>query len=246
METLTQYLSFLADGVPLHDVVKWPPDAFGCTASVLERSGGYRVVVDQWPPNRSGLRSIDWEKNIRKLGQEWRKRAARDEPPPIFIRKLWRSVLRKGAVEMRNLASLPDGVRPLVEDLVLILAAADEACEGIGIPANERDRFSDRCLDILRQQRIREEASTLCRHISATKLAVLPKLHTPRTGITIRSLSHHLALCSAGEVRSNWLWADYSALGGRHGLNVLIVPWPLNLHPSSFSRQLLIRESLRT
>jgi hypothetical protein len=63
-------------------------------------------------------------------------------------------------------------------------------------------------------------------------VCALPKPHTPQNGLTIRSLSHHLAFIAGGEIRPDWY--TYSRSRG-HCLNLLIVPWPEVVRPSQFS-----------
>jgi hypothetical protein len=231
METVASYLKFLAANTALDQIIQWPPDAFGCAAAILERSGSYLEVIRTWPPSLPDIPGKGWTKKMRKLGSDWRSRAARGKPPPEPIRQAWSKILKGGTTDLRQSDSLS-------QSLLMVLAAADEACEGVGIPNDENskptDDFFTQSLEILKQH-TDAEASTLCKFISPEKFTVLPKLHTPRTGITIRSLSHHIAFCPAGEVQPKWVWADHPGLRGRHGLNVLAVPWPMTIHPSAFS-----------
>ena len=73
----------------------------------------------------------------------------------------------------------------------------------MGFPfAGRRDRFnvdaeSQLIPDIT-------SSSTLCYDVHFSKARVLPKAHTPQNGITLSSLSHHLALVPGGDVRPHW------------------------------------------
>jgi hypothetical protein len=126
----------------------------------------------------------------------------------------------------------------LCRNLIEILAIADETCFGIGIPFGEYSSWS--CWQKLAAFHLvwqfhNESPSTLCRYIKPELLSVLPKLHTPQSGITIRSLSHNLALCHGSEVKSHWLWGGSPYVDERHGLNILLLPWPVTVHPADFT-----------
>jgi hypothetical protein len=234
METIGDFLNFLAGKTVSHSTISWPPDAFACAASLLERSGGYLAVLAEWPPGPATLPAA-WASDIESCGRQWRQAAAEDLPPPSAIQESWNIVLASLNNSVQSLAVAEEGSATVRTALLQILAAADEACEGIGIPGGEIDEFENQSLGLLLDQQISGAASTLCREISTVKLSVLPKLHTPQTGITIRSLSHNLALCPVSEVKPRWTWANHPGLGhDRHGLNVLVVPWPLDIDPSAF------------
>ena len=235
-ETIRDYLTFLFSGQPLEDVIRWPPDAFACAASLLERSGGYIAAVHRWPPALVTGNST-WSEEILELGHKWRVRASEQSAAPDEIIRDWTTILNAlDNVPVSEIAN--DNNQTICQALVRILAAADQACEGVGIPggAMQPDKFELETIHQFKDQSIGEKPSTLCRKISPNKLTVLPKLHTPQSGITIRSLSHHIALCTRPEVKTHWHWVDYPQLGeDRHGLNVLVLPWPLVTKVSDFS-----------
>jgi hypothetical protein len=128
--------------------------------------------------------------------------------------------------------------RPICNALLEICAIADEACAGVGVPrANspvaQVDRLADRARELLIPGNDRE--TTLCSTIHPSKLRVLPKLHTPQSGMTVRSLTHHLALCESGEVEPSWLIFDFKRPAIAERLNLLVLPWPLTIVPSQFT-----------
>jgi hypothetical protein len=120
---------------------------------------------------------------------------------------------------------------PPVEACLQILAAADEASAGVGVldPENPADEFGQKAMGLLAIDR---SATTLCVEIDPSRALVLPKMHTPQVGMSIRSLSHHLAYCDAGEVCPRWDTAP-KALGAR-SLVLLVLPWPLEVLPRQF------------
>lgn len=65
---------------------------------------------------------------------------------------------------------------------------------------------------------------------------MLPKAHTPSSGTTLRSLSHHLAGFPACGVDVRWERMPTRLLPARHdgrSLNVLLLPWPLAIPPKA-------------
>ena len=57
-------------------------------------------------------------------------------------------------------------------------------------------------------------------------------MHTPLSGLTIRSLSFYLSLCNSEEVLPEWV----SVAGDpeQTSMNLLLVPWPFTILPSQF------------
>jgi hypothetical protein len=138
----------------------------------------------------------------------------------------WKAVTGAAGVK---LAHVP-GNDSLCGALLSLSAAADEACYGVGIPPAS-DAFERKRWVQLLEQGEKEEASTLCRELPASRVVVLPKLHTPQSGTTIRSLSHHLALCPVGEVKAGWFVLPSQR---SHAINLLLLPWPGRITPADF------------
>ncbi|MFX8860269.1 hypothetical protein ABTM70_19055, partial [Acinetobacter baumannii] len=53
---------------------------------------------------------------------------------------------------------------------------------------------------LLKPDRIKGYGNTLCEVIHPTRLRVLPKSRTPGSGLSLRSLTHHIALCPPVDV----------------------------------------------
>jgi hypothetical protein len=120
------------------------------------------------------------------------------------------------------------------------MTVADEACYGI----TDRSIIDDSVFEQAAAGLLDDPAdgATLCRDVHPSRVRVLPKCRTPRNGLTIRSFSHHLALCGGGEVVPRWQ-ASYTAAtavtvdepaGGQ--LNLLLVPWPAEVQANWFRR----------
>src|SRR5579862_7219252 len=213
-------------------LLTWPPDAFALTGMVLQRSGAYKSVVADWPPRGfRGKKPHDWGKFIKDLGAQWHQSCVDSTSPPTQIRKWWEYILAN-----RKVLTRVANKKKLTHALLQIFAAADEASAGIGIPppsGKNPDKFQDLAAAVLADQFGRYARSSLCKSIEPTRLIVLPKMHTPQKGITIRSLSHHLALCPAGEVIPRWVYAP-GYLRAPSPFNLLVVPWPTSVVPSDF------------
>ncbi len=112
--------------------------------------------------------------------------------------------------------------------LVGIVAAADRACGGFG--------FLDKARTISpKEDRANTNLSTLkslCEFVHPSKCTVLPKAHNPYTGMTLRSLTHNLALWDRSEVSATW--ENIKIDIPNKAMNVLLVPWPMIIAPDSF------------
>jgi predicted amidohydrolase len=145
--------------------------------------------------------------------------------------------------------------RRLVRNLFRLLVAADEACRGAGLldlraAADAGSTgFYLRCANNLfwrwwwypKDRRGRcssDPLSSLCEQVHPTRAVVLPKIHVPHAGLTLNNLSSHLALCDVGsDVAPVWRWipSTYHLQQERAGINVLVIPSPPQVYPSSFT-----------
>ncbi len=262
--TVRTFLQFLAPSKVRGKTMllpHWPPDAFAITMALLRRSGGYLTVLrEDWPPVEGEIDSggaTAWCREMRRLGSAWRKRAlnSRSRPPQIVYR--WWDVVRESAD--LPVEEIPTKIE-LCEALVKIAVAADEASERAGLRVPSTSGYPEKAADeqVLRTfarrttQRLHARSgsggpASLCKEVDPSRLVVLPKLHTPQSGLTARSLSHHLALCDGGKVQPLWFnvqlhhpkdKADLEPQEGRShrtsSLNLLVVPWPLEVLPREF------------
>ena len=210
----------------------WPPDAFGVCAYVLQKSGAYTTVAADWPP--SSPPGVPWPKWMREVGSKWRDQSVASNQVPPEVQTWWNSLIAGSTTPLRELGT--PAHRSVAEALLQLSAAADEACEGIGMPGERTDLFEKKVAELFGANAL-EPNSTVCSPLISTgKLCVLPKSHTPQSGITIRSLTHNIALCHAGEVTLEW-WQGAHSLHSDLGidLNLLLVPWPLTVAPHHFS-----------
>jgi hypothetical protein len=215
----------------------WPPDVFALVAMLLHKSGAYTRVVDSWPPPcgvagdpRTAARA--WVEEIRDIGARWRELAADDNPPPLEVAGWWSIVLHYRDTPVKAISDTDE----LWQALLQLIAAADEASRGVGIPSPPPvggatpidDRFDQRATELLLA------GHSLGWKVDPSRVSILPKLHTPQNGMTIRSLSHNLALCLTGDVNAKWF--RLAAPRMQRCLNLLLVPWPSSIRPKQFKQ----------
>jgi hypothetical protein len=227
--TVGEWVTFIT-GTPIatNSLPTWPPDAFGVAISILQRSGGYTVILDGWPPSR-GRETHAWVGEIQDIGRRWRVAATKNPPMvPEEVLTWWAVVATARDQEVAHLRRDPNVCHALLQ----IVSAADEASTGVGVPAQleaATDEFEFQAMLTLHSRK-----STLCRTVPASRLVVLPKLHTPQVGLTVRSLSHHLALCPPSEIEARW-WKMPFAERAVDSINLLLIPWPPAIVPTQFA-----------
>jgi hypothetical protein len=223
---------------PNLQVPHWPPDVFALCMSLLLKGGAYCAVLKNWPPRNPGKRvSIrDWVKRVRHIGVMWQRNWANAQIP-TEVSEDWKVVLENLDTPVNSLA---ENVR-LSQKLLELCAMADEACSGIGLPQGSHisgNLSKAERAEALFQARIRRQLrinSSACHEISSDRVRTLPKMRTAQSGLTIRSLSHHIALWSGGdEVRPRWNPVG-PFVQETSSINLLLVPWPISVMPSQFS-----------
>jgi len=236
--TIGEYLKLLLPRLGTtkgRHVPYWPADVFAVAMFLIQKSGIYTLILNEWPPTVESEESSEkWAGKMARLGERWRELAGRDEPrPPTYVSNHWRLLMEAYSSTFGRLRE----DRSLAHALFELAAMADEASAGVGLPrspsgASKYGKFYRRARTQLLPT---ETGSTLCMEVDRTRLRVLPKMHAPSKGLTIRSLSHHLALCSGDEICPFWeISVGYSPT--REFMNLLIVPWPETIKPVQFKR----------
>lgn len=212
-------------------ILNWPPEIFAVSAYLLEFSGTYCSAIGAAAafttrkPDQAYRASRGTRLSL--IGARWRKGVATRNRIPKHVRHCWERVL-----SFRTLAIAEALNRVIfVEALLDLLAIADEACKEIAYP-NKTDEFQAMAYALLVKT-----PETLCRWIPSDIARVLPKVHTPQVGMTLRSLTHYLSFCSKCEVAAAWYpiqaklatKIDASLL-----VNLLIVPYPYENQARSF------------
>lgn len=216
----------------------WPPDIFALCMSLLLKAGAYCRVLKNWPPTDNGhpISRKDWRRKMRAIGAAWQ--AGWSEGVlPDEVSNGWKFIWSQ-----RNVAvnSVVDNLR-LSQTLLQLCALADEACTEIGLPQGTPAgrKLSDRELAEAKfharvRRQLRRHCSA-CEEILPDRVRTLPKMRTAQSGLTVRSLSHNIALWTGGnEVKPRWNQAGHY-VEETSSINLLLVPWPMSVMPSQFS-----------
>src|SRR5215831_10360556 len=210
----------------------WPADVFGICATLLIKSGSYCRALTYWPPTRYRRRDDPryWAGRARSFGQRWRRSWARKGEAPPRVSTLWRKIVDSGRTPLHRVSEELD----LCQNILELCAIADEACQGVGNPldGDESDidqKFLYHAAGLLHREL---PGSSVCDEIHPSRLRVLPKMHTPQSGLTIRSLSLYVCLCPPNEVVPAWIEAMRPL--GQDSVNLLVIPWPLEVFPAQF------------
>jgi len=203
----------------------WPPDCFGLCLALLKRTGAYAQLLQHWPPGPANSRALKrWTTWASKLGGEWRKSWQSTESFD-GVDQEWQVVRESFEVPLREAQDR----HALCEALMKLVVLADEACEGVGAPQKQTVHEYDRLLDTA--SAFLTTWGTLCYRVSRSRLRVFPKMHTPQTGLTDRSLSHYLCLCDSSEVTPHWLTNSFLP---SDSMNLLLIPWPFEVLANEF------------
>ncbi len=210
-------------------------------------------------PHGEKILGNGWPKQAREVGKKWRSTlersleahaqllfkpeapAAIDWPDLRLPRELrtWWSEVRSHAKEtMSDMDADPN--HGLCRALLQLCLVADEASKGIGFRIGIEDRNPRSLFFLLAAFRLKfNQYRSLGWAVPPEKAMVLPKQHTPQVGLTLRSLSHNLALCPAGEVTPSWRLPHSLPKGVSLDLmNFLLLPWPLELSAKDFKIEL--------
>lgn len=232
----------------------FPPDVFAGMAHLLKISGGYRCVVAgedscSGPAACVVVTERDVQK-LRKVAAKWR-----DEEPiiPDEIQNLWDQVLGCHDYQISNL--MHDGqIAPWILPAYKLVIAADEACIGVGILSNGPESWVEQAVVRIlgskrlppdgsrgisdRHERIYEHLPSVTSHlVDDDVVCVQPKSRTPDVGISMRNISHNVALLpSQGEIRIHWVTAPEPQPSETHtDLNLLLIPYPFEIEPDYFA-----------
>jgi len=206
----------------------WPPDCFALCLALLKQTGSYSQLLQDWPPGRGlGQGPAPGTSSVHALGEQWRRALHRNRPSEELsvggLLNVWQ-ILRESFPQP---LSTVENNTPLLQALMHLVGAADEASAGVGAPEDmgDNDSFLQRARGFLRKD------ATLGLEIDPARVKVLPRMHTPQGGLTERSLSLYLSMCDAGEAAPCWLSTPFLQ---RDSVNLLLVPWPLEVLAKQF------------
>jgi hypothetical protein len=222
----------------------WPPDLFAIAAYILQHTGEYRRVLQPAHTPEAAVGTLsDW-KEARQVGESWRAvldsavrneerlRQFRATAAGASLRNWWSRVVTNEAFPVSSIGSRPD----LIQAFLQLLLAADESCKGIGTgwTATADEDLIGVGAEAQYYLAHFNEGRSLCLHVRPEIACVLPKLHTPQVGLTLRSLSHNLALCRSSEISAYWTASPTPARRKFTSLNLLLLPWPTEIRPTDF------------
>jgi hypothetical protein len=237
-ETVETKIDYLLPGAAKRNrVPMWPPDVFCLCAAILQSSGAYSRVLDDDRSFKARESSKKRARRLRKVGKMWNASFGGGQTPKE-IKDLWTQVFVNRATPLNELGT--DAASSCRSALIDLLAAADEACVGLGIYKLDFllrqyggiGAFYFQAEQLFVKSMSGPEGATLCKEIHPSRARVLPKMHTPQSGLTIRSLSHHLGFCPGSDMRPNWY--SLASKKSSHSFNLLLIPWPEVVDPSQF------------
>ncbi|MBI1787406.1 MAG: hypothetical protein HYR60_07630 [Acidobacteria bacterium] len=220
----------------------WPPDVFALCAAVLKRSGAYTFVLEGAAVGGVELRSLDvlykvvaaWQCYLKtRFGSQGGNSGGPPVCVPDDISIIWRTLWKCRYVPLFQISGCPQ----LLTNLIEMVAAADEVSQGSGLPlrtADERLRYPVICRGWSLLEPDKYGSSLCTKRIHPSAARVLPKMHTPRSGLTLRSFTHHLAFCETDEVQPRWFMIPGARgdVTNKDHINLLVVPWPMISTPS--------------
>ena len=233
------------------EILEWPPDVFALCCAILKRSGAYAYLREgtlrggtHLLPTKSPESKVKTLYTVAGQWQKWLEEGLRlpsrfkDQKEIEDVGKIWAALWHCRHVPLFQIPGCPE----LLENLIEMIALADEVSQGSGLPLRGREGEEFRYQLILKGWRRLEPTkygSTLCTdriHPSAAR--VLPKMHLPSSGFTLRSLSHHLAYCETDEVQPRWFMipgARGDVMNKDH-INLLLLPWPPTMRPAQIRK----------
>jgi hypothetical protein len=230
---------------------QWPPDldTEASESGVFDdvpRPRGRGSSLDDW----AELRRVRWFAHLELAAQGWRafaeaqerKRGSTvggptrgsvtnredgpSEGPGDEIVTLCETIEQNFQTPISHLND-PEGW-PLCRALLELHALADVASAGFGVPGS----CAEPSIGMRARQSLLYRGTVSDFHTD--RIRVLPKLRTPQTGLTIRSLSHNLSI-DRSEVDVHWQTSTMLLPGEvAHELNLLIIPWPYQVRAEDF------------
>jgi hypothetical protein len=228
----------------------WPPDVFALTSILLSQTGAYRYWVtpikleERGPANgnhnnpyiQTFNRPAD-QKNLEStVCKEWLERTTGQNTTPQSKMKGFAQVEECLASLFTEYKTTPINVNetPNDEDLKIIgkilwlHSVADSTCEHFGMLASG---FGRNNLAFLMAHLILDRNKSLSR-LPRQFGVVLPKLHTPQRGLTLRSASHHL---SFHRTEVEVVWRSFPWINReQQQINALLIPWPFQIDAKMF------------
>jgi len=104
--TIRELLEYLSPAL-LDDVGSciWPPDIFAACSLMLQKSGGYILLVSDWPPHPAYEKKPKrWISDVKKIARKWRRAWIGSKLPPFEILRWWECVLDHQSLPVGEIA----------------------------------------------------------------------------------------------------------------------------------------------
>lgn len=255
-----EFIQRLGHDVAANSPPPWPCDVFGVAAVLLQRVGGYqRTVRPPWPPERYWKRKLEraaqsWSTSIlQQIKSEFQKQQLTPQQTfkhvsiPAFVKTKWDILCGYAGRSIEDVADpqrISDFDR-LFEALISLMAVADHAYglminqDGSHEPASGRHPETHFALWV---NQFAGFDNSLSVTLNLSEVRVLPKIMAPSVGLSIRSLSHYLAIWTEHEVQpvlhpigNSWIARLASRKSRGSSLYVLLCPWPYEIRTNQFS-----------
>ncbi len=246
----------------LDEWLTWPPDIFALTSIILQRTGCYRITLidTEWWESKGWQNNVKakGQKWINEVGKLILEETTKDElyrslgkddtlsPPEFSIYGIWWEILKSefDIDTLRTISSTEfnkfNKSNPIKEHyriarlLTILHVFSDAACRAMGltglhVDASHRSSSAAHCLANL----LLVSTGSLST-LPKTYGAVYPKMRTPQSGMTIRSLSFHLTFHTT-EIEVMWRtipWPD----NHEQSINLLLVPHPYTVSTDHFEK----------
>ena len=226
----------------------WPPDVFAVAATLAFSSSCYAepgLLLHRNAAEQTEKRK--WAASAVRIGKRWRQ--STDLSTPTQVQSWWKELWRS---RDEPLCAGPEEGKLWKRACMNLLAAADEACSGVGYTPDEEGIASFVWNEFLSNTKpvLENIPNSIAFQVPKEVACVLPKALTPDAGCTVRSLSHNLALLPGiGVVKAEWYIGDFPAarpsisrnisnavegLTEGHSMNLLLVPFPYSVHGLDF------------
>lgn len=239
------------------------PDLFGVSALLLNGAGVYSgLCIDGTCMEDSPFSfSISQEILIsaRQAGQEWGDPKGKPgfDHIPELLKETWIRLLSYADYPIITHPTKTSEAREWWECCFILLIAADEACDGIGLYSKNSAKtahvgWAD---EVVRQstpykpgegqnpRTLARRSLTIAKRLNKDLACVQPKVHTASVGCSLRTLSQNLALLPhRGKLATNWHRPQVSSFGepDRTGFNILMIPLPYEMDDADFETEELV------
>lgn len=236
----------------LEDWFEWPPDIFLLVAQIINRTGVYKLCLidtDWWNHKK-------WSNDFDRLSKLWVRDTSnrllnKEEQNQLTQQKEFKKWfdLLKADWDAENPANLdhfralgnlyPEDstseslrLKDLAKAMIFMYILADSSCSGLGLlgqPLNE-EHLKHRIFMTVANLLLNNTGSLST--ITKYHGVVLPKMRTPQSGLSSRSLGLHLTFhISEVEV----IWRTFPRLeDSNKSLNILAVPYPRTVEATDF------------